>query len=122
MADIGGTRVRISPAIMLDLEAKNSALPINLIQDASDIGEIDFAGSFGAKLNVAVDGIPAEIFITAASDDISNAASVDFSVGVDIDLYPVRDTVSLLRALEQRCQNQFHLLASHLLCILFPSF
>lgn len=42
---------------------------------------------------MGVEGIPVELYISATSDDITTASSVDFKIGLDIDLFPIRETI-----------------------------
>ncbi len=40
-----------------------------------------------------MEGIPAQLYISASSDDITKVSSVDFEIGVDIDLLPLNGTL-----------------------------
>ena len=40
-----------------------------------------------------MEGIPAQVYISALSDDITNVSNVDFEIGVDIDLLPLNGTM-----------------------------
>lgn len=83
----------INPSIYLSLDAENTRVPIDLKNNVSDIAVFDFAGTFRAGVNVGVEGIPVELYISASSDDIVRESSIDFEIGVDIDLYPLRNTM-----------------------------
>ncbi len=89
---IGGRKFFINPAIHLNLEAY-TRVPMDLTSNISVANDFDFAGTFDAKLNVGVAGIPAELYISASSDDITKVYSVEFDIGVDIDLRPLNDTL-----------------------------
>ncbi len=97
--NLGGTTLSINPSLLLHLEANNTRLPIDLKNNLSDITEFDFAGTFQSDVNVGVAGIPVELSISADSKDITNASSVDFKIGLDIDLFPIRET--LIELLEE---------------------
>ena len=80
-----GRTLSIDPSILLYLGAKNTLLPINLTTNTfSHISEFDFAGSFKADIEVGLEGIPVELHISASSDDITTASSIDFDVGIDV--------------------------------------
>ena len=92
----------INPSIQLYLEASNTRVPIDLISHTSNIKEIDFAGTFDAKLNVGEEDIPLELYIAASSNVITTLSSIDFDIGVDIDLFPLHSTlVDLLKKLKR---------------------
>jgi hypothetical protein len=91
--ELGEKTLTIDPTIYLSLDAENTLVPIDLKNNVSNIAVFDFAGTFRAGVNVGVEGIPVELYISASSDDIVRTSSIDFEVGVDIDLFPLRDTM-----------------------------
>lgn len=36
-------------------------------------------------------GVPAEVYIRASSPDLGNTSTIDYDVGIDIDLEPIRE-------------------------------
>jgi hypothetical protein len=97
----------IDPSIALYLESNNTRLPIDLTDKLSDITQFDFAGTFKAEVDISVEGIPVEMYISASSDDITTASSIDFEIRIDVSCENLpRDFadifVSALDALETR--------------------
>lgn len=90
---LGGTNLSVRPIISLDLKAANTRLPINLISDFNHTTEVAFSGAFDAGLTIGVEGIPINLYVSASSDDITNSSGIDFHLGLDIDLFPVRDKI-----------------------------
>lgn len=98
---LGEKTLTIDPSIQLSLDAVNNRVPIDLKNNISDIAAFGFAGTFHAAVNVGVEGIPVELYISASSDNIVMTSSIDFEIGVDIDLFPIKDTlIGLLEELK----------------------
>ncbi len=106
----------IDPSISLYLESNNTRLPIDLTDKLSDITEFDFAGTFKAEVDISVEGIPVELYISASSDDITTASSIDFDISLDLDLRPIKESfIQLLVELDGiRYPNLFQRGFSHL--------
>lgn len=83
----------INPDIHLYLMASNTRIPIDLISNIGDAKSLDFAGTFNAKLNVGTEDFPLELYASASSEDITNASSLDFVIGLDMDLCPLNVTL-----------------------------
>ena len=90
---LGGTNLSVRPVLSLDLKAANTRLPINLISNYNHTTEVAFSGTFNAGLTIGVGGIPINLYVSASSNDITNSSGIDFHVGLDIDLFPVRDKI-----------------------------
>ena len=90
---VGEFALGISPSIEIFLEASNTAVPFNVFNDTNftNLASFDFGGTFDAKVGVGIDKVPAEIYFTASSDDITNLTAFNFEIGVDIDLDPIKD-------------------------------
>jgi len=90
---LGGTNLSVRPVLNLDLKAANTQLPINLISNFNHTKSVAFSGTFDAGLTIGVGGIPINLYVSASSSDITNSSGIDFHLGLDIDLFPVRDKI-----------------------------
>ena len=90
---LGGTNLSVRPVLNLDLKAANTQLPINLISNFNHTKSVAFSGTFNAGLTIGVGGIPINLYVSASSSDITNSSGIDFHLGLDIDLFPVRDKI-----------------------------
>lgn len=81
--------LHVTPAVQVRLQAENSAVPFDLVETPSALGEFQFSGDFNGNVNVNMDNIPAEIALSAYSPDITDLDSLDFDVRLDIDLRPI---------------------------------
>lgn len=90
---LGETNLSVRPVLSLDLKAANTRLPINLISNFNHTTEVAFSGTLYAGLTIGLGGIPINLYVSASSSDITNSSGIDFHLGLDIDLFPVRDKI-----------------------------
>ena len=67
----------------------------------------DFGGTFDAKVGAGINEVPAEIYLTASSDDITKLTAFEFEIGVDIDLDPIKDGEYAYHVVYAFCTNIF---------------
>jgi len=84
--------LHITPSVQLRLQAENTVTPFDVVQNPSALREFWFAGDFEGIINVAMDGVPAEISLRAYSPYLTNIDHLDFEVTLDIDLVPIQDS------------------------------
>ena len=98
---IGEYLLRVSPSVELRLQAENDATPFDAVEHPELLSNFSFDGDFVGSISIGVDGtppVPASITLTAESDDITNAESLEFDLKLDIDLQPIKDAlISLLQ-------------------------
>jgi hypothetical protein len=93
---IGSYKIHVSPKVELFLQAKNHFLEAN--NDTIDIfnltgGELttfDFEGSLESIVLASVDELPAQVFVKTSTKDITSLTSLDFELGVDLILEPIK--------------------------------
>ena len=88
--DVGGSNIQVAPTIQLRLQAQNTALPFDVVQTPSAVSEFSFSGDFEGIVVIGMDGVPAEISLRAYSPYLTQIDSLEFQVGLDIDLVPIR--------------------------------
>ena len=94
MLPLGEFELAVSPLIEVSLEANNTAVPIDLIRSTnltSDLTAFDFGGTVNTQVGVGIDDLPVRMYFSASSDDITDLTSLDYTVGVDIDLDPIKE-------------------------------
>lgn len=76
--------IKISPHIDLSLEAKNNMVPFDVLKEASKLSSFDFDGYFDSFVLVGVDGVPAQVYARASSDNITGLSNLEFELGLDL--------------------------------------
>jgi hypothetical protein len=90
--------------LQLLLDASNRAVPFDILTDASKLTEFVYGGSLDSRSFVTIPGVPATIILEASVPDVAaEDAEVDFTVSVDIDLYPIRQGKYSLLLSVNRC-------------------
>ena len=87
---IGDSNVHVTPTVQLRLQAQNTALPFDVVQNPSALSEYSFSGDFEGTVVVGMDGVPAEISMRAYSPYLTQIDSLEFEVRLDINLVPIR--------------------------------
>ena len=81
----------VKPYIELELQAENIATPFE-ISNTSALMDFQFTGSFDGRVDVGMDFVPVEISLMAYSSALLDADSLEFDVGLDINLIPIADS------------------------------
>ena len=82
----------VSPNVNLFLRAKNTAIPFDVFNTiGGELASFDFDGTFDSMVLVSVDDVPAQVYVSASSDDITSLSSLEFELGIDISLEPIKD-------------------------------
>ena len=89
---LGGLDLSVFPSLELFLEAENTATPFDVFNAINgELSTYDFGGEFNSTILVSVQDVPAQVFARASSDNITDLTSIDFELGIDIDLQPIKD-------------------------------
>jgi hypothetical protein len=84
--ELGNYAIHVTPSVQLRLQAENTALPFDVVQNPLAITQFDFSGDFEGIVLVGMDGFPAEISLRAYSPYLTRVDSIEFEVLLDIDL------------------------------------
>jgi hypothetical protein len=84
--ELGDYVIHVTPSVQLRLQAENTALPFDLVQDPLALTQFDFSGDFEGIVLVGMDDFPAEISFRAYSPYLTRVDSIEFEVRLDIDL------------------------------------
>lgn len=85
--------INITAELALLLNARNNAVPFNVLNNSSKLSQFDFQGSLETRSIISVSGIPAAITLEASVPELTaldNSSSVQFEIFLDIDLRPIR--------------------------------
>jgi hypothetical protein len=85
--------LHITPNLQVNLHADNTATPFDVLKNASLLNNFSIGGDFLGQISVGVDGVPAEVTLTASVNDIVNASTLGFDLKLDIDLLPIKDVI-----------------------------
>jgi hypothetical protein len=87
---LGGFNIHVTPSVQLRLQAENTALPFDVVENPSALTQFQFSGDFEGVVTVGMDGVPAEISFRAYSPYLTNAEHLSFDVRLDINLLPIQ--------------------------------
>jgi hypothetical protein len=93
---LGDFNVHVTPSVQLRLQAENTALPFDVVENPSALSQFQFSGDFEGIITVGMDGVPAEISLRAYSPYLTNAESLAFEVRLDINLVPIQASECIL--------------------------
>lgn len=84
--------LHVTPSVHIGLKVENTATPFDVHQNPSSIQKYRVSGEFEGLINVAGDNFPAGVALQAYSPNLPNEDSLEFVVGLDIDLVPITES------------------------------
>lgn len=97
---VSGYEIQVVPSVFqLRMSAENTALPFDVVESPLAFGDFTFSGDFEGIISIAMEDIPTDIVFKAYSPNLLESDSLDFGVGLDIDLSPLQQSEYMRRSL-----------------------